>query len=413
MTDPDSDEPRRGGSVSAVGFAVAVTGLGAMPVWMLSAYAPRIQEELGFDSAALGLAIGAFFAFSTITGLPMGRVVDRLRWRRAVALTAMIAGVSLVAVGLWATAYLPLVLFLCIGAVANSTSQPAGNLAIASSVRRRQGFAFGVKQAALPISTFVLGLSVPLFDDGRAWRWAFVAAAGISLAVLVAVAFKRAARLWREHWRSILRPRLVLPRFRAPGKLVWGPGIPVPRALVFLAIGAGFGTAVTISLGGFTVSYATSQGFTAAEAAQLLAFGSIVGIVSRIVSGYLADRRQGRHLVVVAAMMASGAIGMAVLALAGTTYVGLLIGVALAFGLGWAWNGVFHLSVVKYSGIPTAVATSIVQTSMSFGATLGPAAFGLVAASSYELSWVCSAIGLMVAAAFIVLARRELTRSSR
>lgn len=411
MTDPGDRERR--GSFSAVGFAVAVTGLGAMPVWMLSAYAPAIQDELGFDSGALGLAIGAFFAFSTLTGLPMGRVVDRLRWRRAVALTATIAGLSLVGVGLGATTYLWLVCFLCVGAVANSTSQPAGNLAIASSVRhRRQGFAFGVKQAALPISTFVLGLSVPLFDDGRAWRWAFVAAAGIALAVLVAVAIKRAARLWREHWRSILRPRLVLPRLRAPGRLVWGPGIPVPRALIFLAIGAGFGTAVTISLGGFTVSYATSQGFSPAEAAQLLAFGSVVGIVSRIVSGYLADRRQGRHLVVVAGMMAAGAVGMGVLAVTGTTYVGLLVGVALAFGLGWAWNGVFHLSVVKYSGIPAAVATSVVQTTMSFGATLGPAAFGLIATRSYELSWVVSAVGLLIAAAFIVLARRELIRSS-
>jgi MFS family permease len=401
------------GSVSAVGFAVAVTALGAMPVWMLSAYAPTMQQDLDFDSAALGLAIGAFFAVSTISGLPMGRLVQRLQWRRAVAVTAIIAGLSLVGVGLLATSYLPLVLLLSIGAIANSTSQPAGNLAIASNVRHgRQGLAFGIKQAALPISTFVLGLSVAIFDDGRAWRGAFLAAAGVTLAVLLAAALKRATRLWREHWRSILRPRFELPRFSSPGKLVWGAGVPVPRALVFLAVGAGFGTAVTISLGGFTVSYATAQGFSAVEAAQLLAFGSVVGIVSRVLSGYLADRRKRRHLVVVAAMMIAGAVGLVVLALGGATYVGLLVGVALAFGLGWAWNGVFHLSVVRYSRIPAAVATSIVQTAMSFGATLGPAAFGLIAAQSYTISWIASAIGLLVGAAFILLARRELTRST-
>jgi hypothetical protein len=95
---------------------------------------------------------------------------------------------------------------------------------------------------------------------------------------------------------------------------------------------------------------------------------------------------------------------------AGATYIGLLVGVALAFGLGWAWNGVFHMSVVKYSGIPAAVATSVVPTTMSFGATVGPAAFGLLAAVSYPAAWIVSAAGLVIAAAFIVLARRELIR---
>lgn len=411
MTPDEPDPSSRRGSVLVVAFAVAVTGLGALPIWMLSAYAPAMQRELEFDSAALGLAIGCFFAFSTITGLPMGRLVERLRWRRSIAVTAIIVAAALVSVGLFASAFLPLVVILCAGAVANSISQPAANLAIASSVRDgRQGIAFGVKQAALPISTFLVGLSVPLFAGGEAWREAYVAAGMIAVVILIAVVSTRAASVWREHRTALLRARISLPRFSRPGRVVWGAGMQVPRALVLLAVGAGFGTAVTISLGGFTVSYAASQGFSPAESGQLLAFGSILGIASRIFSGFLADRRRRRHLLVVAAMMAAGAVGMVVLALAGTTFIGLLIGVALAFGLGWAWNGVFHLSVIRYSRIPPAVASSVIQTAMSFGATFGPAAFGLIAATSYTAAWFVSAGGLLVAAGFVILARRELSR---
>ncbi|MFI8595568.1 MFS transporter [Microbacterium sp. NPDC078428] len=411
MTGPGGeDPPRRPATAAALVFAVAVTGLGALPVWMLSAYAPAVQSDLGFDSRALGLAIGCFFAFSTLTGLPMGRLVQHLQWRRGVALTAILAGISLATIAVLAQSIVALILLLCVGAIANSTSQPAGNLAIASSISdRKQGLAFGVKQAALPISTFLIGLSVPLFGGGQDWRSAYLSAAGMAAVVLVAAGLPRAGRAWRE--RAHLR-KPVLGRALRPPLTVSsiGPGVAVPRALVLLAVGAGFGTAVTISLGGFTVSYATAQGFSAAEAGQLLAVASGIGILSRVLSGYLADRRGRRHLVVVAAMMAAGAVGMVVLAFAGSTLGGMLVGIALAFGLGWAWNGVFHLSVVRYSKIPAAVATSVVQTAMSFGATFGPPLFGVVAAASFPAAWMASAAGLLLAAAFILLGRRELRR---
>jgi MFS family permease len=408
----DSPAPRSDDSspVAAVGFAVAVTALGAQPIWMLSAYAPSVEAELGFDEVAFGFAVGIFFAVSTLVGLRMGRLVQQWQWRRSVALTAAVTGLCFVLLSTLANGFVALVVILCVGAIANSASQPAGNLAIASSVHDgRQGMAFGIKQAALPISTLLVGLSVPLFGDGEQWRLAFATTGMLAFAVAF-IAVRRHAATWRLE-RATRRASAVTSASASTRRIVWGPGVPVPRPLIFLAVGASVGTAVTISVGGFLVLYATSQGFSAVTAGQLLALGSAVGVASRLTIGYFSDRWVSGHVGVVAIMMAGGAVGLVLLAVAGTTIAGLVIGVLLAFGLGWSWNGLFHFCVVRYSGIPAALATSVVWTSMSLGSAIGPIVFGFLAAESYSLAWLAAAGAMLVAASFIGLAHREYSRA--
>ena len=328
----------RAGAGAHVAFALAVTSVGALPVWMLSAYAPSLQRDLGLGATALGVTIAAYFALSSVTGMPGGRLVERVGWRRGVVVSAAISALSLLAVALVARSWATLVLAVAIGALANGPSQPAANQAIAEGVDRgRHGLAFGVKQAALPVSTLLVGLSVELFDQPAQWRAAFGVGAALALA-LVAAAAVRLIRDTNARRTRTTEPAPVSARVRHR----------VPPALKLLSAGAGFGTAATISLGGFLPVYAVDRGLDLGAAGRLLALGSIVGIASRVVSGLLADRRTGRHLVMVSAMMGAGAVGLLVLAAFGGSGVGLAIGTLLAFGLGWSWNGVFHLAVVRY-----------------------------------------------------------------
>ena len=387
-------------------YAVGVAGLGTTPVWLLSAFAPQIGEALGFDSVGLGLIIGSFFAVSAITGLTSGRIVASLGWRNGIVLSALSAALSMGAIALFTHNWVVLVLMLALGAVANSISQPAANLAVASAVTHgRQGLALGIKQAAIPIATFLVGVSVPLFERGSDWRLAFAAAACMALLlVLVTGTPRRRALLnWQTGGVATLRRHLAAssPRNSSTG--------PVPHALVLLAAGAGFGTAATMSLGGFLVVYAVDRGLTLSESGRLLAVGSAVGILSRVLSGYLADLRGRRHLIVVAAMMLVGSVGLCILAFADGLPM-LVAGTVLAFGLGWAWFGVFDLSVVRYSAGSPAVATGVAMTAMSLGAMIGPVAFGLAAAWSYSAAWLGCAVALVVGAGFMLVGRRELSR---
>lgn len=398
---------KKHGAVSpAIGFAVAATALGAQPIWILSAYAPAVQEDLEFGEVSFGIIVGTFFALSALIGLGVGRLVNSWYWRRSVGLVALVTGLSLVGIAFLANGFLGLLLLTSVGSIANSASQPVSNLAIASSVpQRRQGIAFGIKQAGLPLSTFLVGLSVPIFGNGEQWRIAFYAAAAVA-AIIAVMAYRPLIGMRADRPTTPETPSKFSTGALRSG-LLRGIGISVPRALVYTAIASGIGTAVTTSIGGFLVLFGTSQGLAPASAAQLLAFGSIVGIASRLLVGNVADHLSSGHMLVIAGMMSVGVVGLVLLAHASGSLMALGVGVFLAFGFGWAWNGLLHYSVVRYSGIPAALSTSVVWTAMSVGAGVGPILFGIVASNSYRDAWYLAALCLVGAALFMVAAHRE------
>lgn len=385
---------RRGPVVLAV--AVGATGLGGLPVWLLSAHAPTMTRVLGFDEAVLGLIVSGFFVCSALTGMVAGRFVQARGWRAGVVATGLLAAAGMLGVGLLGGSVLSIMAFLVLGAVANATSQPAANLAVSSSVgSARHGVAFGIKQAALPIATFVVGASLPLFVGDHGWRRAYVVGAAVALGVVAC------GLLVGRRGSAGPRPD------GARGRTIRvDPS--VRRGLLLMAVGGGFGTACTMSLGGFLVVSVVASGWSEVAAGRLLAAASVVGITSRVVSGALADRRTGRHLVAVASMMLAGVGGLVLLALSRSVAL-TVVGALLAYGLGWAWNGVFAYATVRYSGGAPAVATGIVQSAMSVGAAVGPLTFGVLATGpGYPTAWLVAAGTLALGAGFVLLGRRAL-----
>jgi predicted MFS family arabinose efflux permease len=178
---------------------------------------------------------------------------------------------------------------------------------------------------------------------------------------------------------------------------------PPPRgALGSLAVAAAFSTAAAITLGGFFVESAIDAGIATGTAGLAFAVGSLVSILVRLGVGIAADRRPGNLLGVVAAMLVLGALTSAWFTW--RTPEVQLIGVPLAFGAGWAWPGLFNLSVVRAApGFPGR-ATGITQTGTYVGGAAGPIVFGAVAESAgYTAAWwLAAALGLGAAAAVLV-----------
>ena len=82
-----------------------------------------------------------------------------------------------------------------------------------------------------------------------------------------------------------------------------------------------------------------------------------------VLGGWLADRRTGGHLLVVAGLLAAGAAGLGLLAVASpVTLVVVAVVGALAFGLGWTWPGPMNFAVARLDPESAAAATSITQT---------------------------------------------------
>ncbi|WP_309246228.1 MFS transporter [Verrucosispora sioxanthis] len=158
-----------------------------LPVFLVGGLAVQMREELGFSPAGLGLVVAVYFGVGALASVPSGALVER--WGAAVVARAGI-GVSagaLLAVAVVARSYPVLVGLLAVAGTANALGQLSSNALLARHVPpRRQGLSFGVKQAAIPVSTLLAGVAVPTLALTVGWRWAFVAAAGAALAALPA-----------------------------------------------------------------------------------------------------------------------------------------------------------------------------------------------------------------------------------
>jgi MFS family permease len=178
-----------------------------------------------------------------------------------------------------------------------------------------------------------------------------------------------------------------------------------------LAVATALGAAAAGAVAGFTVTGGVDAGLDEAFAGWTLTVGSSIGITVRLLAGHRADQREGGHLRVVAAMLVGGSVALLLMAI-GTPW-SFLAGVAVAFGAGWGWPGLFNFSVVRHNPGAPAAATGITQTGTNIGAVLGPFLFGLVAEEiGFSTAWIIASTWYVAAALMMLLSRRALQKRS-
>jgi predicted MFS family arabinose efflux permease len=377
-------------TVRASAGAIATTIACVLPVFLLGGLAVQMGQDLRFSPAGLGLAVSVYFGISALASVPSGALVERYGSAGVARAGILLSAGSLLAVAGLARSYPVLVGLLGLSAAANALGQLASNAALARHVpAHRQGLSFGVKQAAIPVSTLLAGAAVPTIALTAGWRWAFVAAAGAALAALPAVPARE-----RDPAR---RP-------------VAGRAGQATAALVVVGLAATLGAAAANALGTFVVDSAAGRGLSPGLAGLTLTLGSVVCVVARVGAGWLADRRESGHVALIAGMLLVGALGLVLLALTGPGP--LVAGVVLGFGLGWAWPGLLNFAVVRLHPQAPAAATSITQTGVYAGGCLGPLGLGTVAAHlGYPTMWTTAAVSMLLAAALMLLAARLLSRT--
>lgn len=400
----------------AWGLAVVAAGIvtSILPAFLLGSLSIEIRAELGYQEATAGLIFATFFAASAVVSSRIGTTIDRVGSR--VGMLVALGGVAGVQILIAGVARAPWVLAVLAGAggIANATAQLSANVFIARQLPvNRQGIGFAVKQSAMPGASLVAGLALPSVALTLGWRWVFVL--GGVLAVLAlggVIAFlphPPPADAEPAPGSGGVRPADgVLTARGRPA--VDRPRVAPTSSLYTLAVAAALSTAAAITLGGFFVESTIDAGVSAAAAGIAFAVGSLISIVVRLTVGALADRRQGNLLGVVAGMLALGAMSSIIFTVR-IPWVQFL-GVPIAFGLGWAWPGLFNLSVVRASPGAPGKATGITQTGTYIGGAIGPVLFGWVAQhGSYSAAWWLAA-GLGLGAAAAVLAGRRMLRSN-
>jgi predicted MFS family arabinose efflux permease len=377
--------------VFTMSAASAMTTLGAIPVFLLSAQSVLVRRDLDFDEAHFGLAVSCFFAAAATAALLGGGIVDRLGRRRSTVLAGTISVLGGAGLALGAHSFAVLLVMLIVLGVANASLQVTSNLSLAKSVpRHRQGLAFGVKQSAIPLAIVLGGLAVPSMGAILGWRWTFGTVAMVAVLVIIG---------------GLFLPREEVTRGAAQVSVEMAP----VGALALTAVAMAVASAAVNSLGAFLASWGFQIGMTPSQTGFLMAAGSGLSIGARVLTGHRADQRVGRNLPVVAMQMLFGSVALAVVSIGNIPT--LWVSAILAFGIGWAWPGLMLFAVVRMGREAPGAASAAVQAGAFVGGASGPALFGLlVSHTDYPFAWRVASLFMLIASGLVLLARRMFLR---
>lgn len=363
--------------------AVIFTVVGVLPLYLTSAQAVRLQQELGFGKTQFGIMVAAFYLVSSVTSLRLGPWIDRAGPTVAFRVAGLLSMASAVLIATAAMRWEVLALFLGIAGLANAYGQLGSNLAVADTVRgSRQGLAFAAKQAAVPTGAMIAGLVVP-WAATLSWRWVYAGAAVFALGTA-----------------------LVAPRYEHEPHGSPQAGITMTVPLAWLMIAAALAGGAGNAVASFVVDAAVTTGFSERTAARLLTAASLVAIASRLSCGVIIDRRRSTGLVEATGLLSVATAGLVILVTNGTAPVPFLLGTVMVFAGAWGWPGVMQYLTLRIIDLPAATSTGATLAGGYLGTVVVPPLFG---AAAERLSYTAAFAGLL-GVVLVALAAVHLSR---
>lgn len=381
--------------------SISSTTSTVFPVFITGAVAVQLRQSLHFSLALVGVAVAIFFGTAAATSLFAGSLAENQGGAKVMRIATFASAIAMGLIAFLAHSFFELAILLAFAGVANGTNQPANNLFVINAVKtNRRGFALGVKQAAIPVATLLAGVAVPSVALTIGWRYVYLFAAIIALMVSMVIPGDP----------DSLKVKV---QRRRDGEKVEIALAPVVTLAIAMALGAGTSNA----LGAYMVENAVHQHYAPGTAGLIGALGSLVSLVVRLSVGYRADKRDGKHLIVVASMIGMGAIGYLFFA---TSIKWLVVPAAIiGYGFGWGWNGLFNFAVVVNHKGAEGRATGITQSGAFIGSVAGPIVFGyFVVHFGFRPSWIllmavaALSTGLMLFGRYLIIAHRNEADSS-
>ena len=267
-----------------LGVAVLLSTIGGVGMWSVVVALPTIQADFGVDRAAASLPFTMVMLGFGAGGIVMGRLADRFGIAAPLALGTMALGLGYLAVGQSSTLWQVAVAHgLLIGFGCSATFGPLMADMSHWFVRRR-GIAVALAASGNYIAGTIWPPVVQHFISTAGWRATHT---GIGLFLLVSmlplVYFLR-QRMQAHHTEAATRSA-ALRQAELPFS---------PMTLQVLLCIAGIACCVAMSMPQVhLVAYCGDLGYGAARGAEMLSAMMGFGIVSRIASGFIADRIGG------------------------------------------------------------------------------------------------------------------------
>jgi MFS family permease len=263
--------------------SVTLSTLGGIGMWALAVAMPAVQGDLGVSRADISFAYSMNMIGFFLGGVIVGRLVDRhgIVVASAVSALGLGAGFGLAS----ATPSLPMFAAAqtLVGFSAAGTFAPL-IADISHWFEKRRGVAVAIAASGNYIAGAVWPPIVEVMIHAFGWRTTYASAGALCIAVMIPLAFTL--------------------RRRAPDHAAGG-GVAVaqrslsslglsPNGLQALLILAGLSCCIAMSMPQVhIVAYCADRGFGVAAGAEMLSLMLGFGIVSRIGSGWLADKVGG------------------------------------------------------------------------------------------------------------------------
>ncbi|SFE18523.1 Cyanate permease [Methylobacterium sp. 13MFTsu3.1M2] len=278
--------------------ATALGTVGGVGMWSVVVVLPAVQAEFGVDRAAAALPYTLTMVGFAVGGLLMGRLADRIGIVPPLLLgTVCLAlgyGLSALATNLWQFA---LVHGVLVGALGSSVAFGPLMADVSRWFSRRRGLAVALCASGNYLAGTLWPPVVERAVHAYGWR---ATQAGIGLFCLVAMLPLALAMRGRP-------PRASATRAAGPQAVTTLS----PAALQGLLVVAGTACCVAMAMPQVhIVAYCSDLGYGVARGAQMLSLMLGFGIVSRVASGFVADRIGGLATLLAGALLQAAALAL-------------------------------------------------------------------------------------------------------
>jgi MFS family permease len=274
-----------------LGISLALATIGGAGMWAIIVVLPQVQAEFGAGRGEASLAYTATMLGFAVGNLAVGRLIDRMGFMvPALASAALLGSGFLLASLAPSIGMLSVVQGLMIGLGSSSTFGPL-IADISHWFDRRRGVAVAVAACGNYLAGALWPLAMQPMLAGQGWRGTYLMIGIICLVTMIPLAAMLSRRAPDRHSAAAAPPPIL------------DIGLS-PRAIQALLVIAGLGCCVAMSMPQVhIVAYCADLGYGVARGAEMLSLMLATGIVSRLVSGFLADRIGGIRTILIGSVL--------------------------------------------------------------------------------------------------------------
>jgi MFS family permease len=265
-----------------LGLALIIGSIGSVGMWSVVVVLPGVQAEFGATRGAVSLAFTLVMLGFGLGGVATGRITDRFGIVSAVAFSICFLGIAYILAGLSTTLWQFIAVHFLIGLGTSATFAPL-MAEVSHWFERYRGLAVGIVASGNYVGGTIWPPLVNWGTQATGWRTTHIAIGIFCAVMMTLVLLMLRARIGG----ATLRDHENAPPPRVDLRLS-------TNTLTTLLCVASISCCVAMAMPQVhIVAYCGDLGYGVARGAEMLSLMMAFGVVSRIGSGFLADRIGG------------------------------------------------------------------------------------------------------------------------